>query len=210
MASFRKLLSPTELTRADRYLFDKHRHSYIVSQAHLRLILSDYLNRAPEAITFSFGKRGKPFLSDSNLKFNMSHSHDYALYGLLLDHEIGVDIEYWRDKIHNDGIVKSNFSADEQTEYFQLPDDLKTAAFFQGWTCNEAFIKAIGLGLYFPLKDFSVVMDPTKPAALVSVDDPHYNANEWFVTMLDVPARYSAALMVEKSNEWVIETFKIN
>lgn len=77
-----------------------------------------------------------------------------------------------------------------------------------GRTCNEAFIKAIGMGLSFPLKSFSVEMDPLKPATLCSIEHDDYNADEWYLTMLEMPENYSAALAVKKYG-LKIETFSI-
>jgi 4'-phosphopantetheinyl transferase len=77
---------------------------------------------------------------------------------------------------------------------------LKTVGFFNCWTRKEAFVKAIGLGLSFPLNRFSVSLVPGKPAALFDVAEDHEAAKKWTMVSLDVGPDYSAALVFEGRN----------
>lgn len=195
------LLNSTEQQKALRFHFEKHQQRYTVSQAFLRIFLSNYSNTKPIEIEFKTTSFGKPFLSNSNLQFNISHSNEYALYGFSYHTAIGVDIEYWRERKYFDGIIDANFSQKEQAIYHSLDDELKTASFYQGWTCNEAYIKAIGMGLSFPLSDFTVEMDPTKPAKLLHTIPRTDVKTDWHIQKIPCPDDYSAALAIEKPCE---------
>jgi len=63
-----KLLFAEEQARAARFVFDRDRRRFIVSQGHLRLILSRYVQQPPDMLTFSRGKKGKPLLPGERLK----------------------------------------------------------------------------------------------------------------------------------------------
>ena len=61
---------------------------FIAGRAAVRIILARYLHVAPETIIFSYTPNGKPELAsgleESGLKFNLSHSHNRALLGVVI------------------------------------------------------------------------------------------------------------------------------
>ncbi len=195
----RSFLQDEEKQKADRFHFEIHQKRYTISQGLLRFLLAHYLNLAPREIQISTHKYGKPFIPNSLLYFNISHSYDYAIYAFSTASDLGIDIEFWRDRKFLDEIIDSNFSIKEQMIYHNLTDALKIASFYQGWTCNEAYIKAIGMGLSFPLQEFSVEMDPTKPAKLLETTPRKDCKTDWNLSKLPCPKNYSAALAFEKS-----------
>jgi 4'-phosphopantetheinyl transferase len=73
------LLSPDEVAKANRFYFPIHRHRYIVARGVLRCLLSRYLQHPPEQIVFSYLQHGKPYTTNIDLQFNISHSHDIAV-----------------------------------------------------------------------------------------------------------------------------------
>ena len=199
----RSLLAESECERTDRYVFARHRRSYLVSQSHLRLILSHYLTTQPDAIEFSQGEHGKPFIEGSAVQFNMSRAGDYALYGIGLDANIGVDIERWHEHFDFNDIIEQNFSRRENTEYVDIPDELKEACFYKGWTCKEAYIKAIGEGLYYDFSLFDVLLHPEDPAKLIAVENNEMAAQKWRLHAVNVEDThgkmvYNAAVAVDK------------
>lgn len=88
----REILSPGERVRGNRYRFEDHRRSYILSRDVLRTLLGCYLSILPADIQFSYGTRGKPGLSGvkTDIRFNSSHSTGVALYALTRQCELGV------------------------------------------------------------------------------------------------------------------------
>ncbi len=145
----RSFLSTTEQARADSFRFSQHRNQYICGRALLRLKISQLVAQAPEAIVIEEMERGKPFLPDHSLAFNVSHSGDLAIYTFSFTlNRLGVDIEKLNREIDPDQLSKHYFTEGERRELQTLPPDLKRNLFFKIWTAKEARMKLTGEGLY--------------------------------------------------------------
>ena len=59
-----KTLSADELKRAERFHFLQHRNQFIVAHGLLRKLLAYYVDIESDRITFKYGRKGKPFLSE--------------------------------------------------------------------------------------------------------------------------------------------------
>jgi 4'-phosphopantetheinyl transferase len=199
----RGLLSADEQQRADRFKFDLHRHRFIAARGTLREILSRYLDKPAAAIQFSYQTHGKPCIENSAVHFNMSDSNNLALYAVTLNREIGVDIEYMRERTDVESVAMRFFSEQERQAFQALPADKKRHAFFFGWTCKEAFLKAMGSGLSFPLEDFSVNINPDEPASLLEIHGDITAANNWFLHSFQPAIDYMAAIAVKGATSQV-------
>jgi 4'-phosphopantetheinyl transferase len=197
LEKFRETLEEHELDRASRFHFEKHRRHFTAGRGVLRQLLSQYLGTKPEQLRLSYGAYGKPALNgehkDSRLRFNMSHSHEVALFAFAEDRELGVDVEHIRTDFASEEVARRFFSRREVETFNALPRHDQVAAFFKCWTRKEAFIKVIGKGLSQPLDKFDVTLG--QPAALlwVSGDD----ASRWSLYDLEVGGDYAGALAVE-------------
>ena len=210
LEKFFALLSLQERQRANRFVFSQDEQSFIIVHGVLRSLLAKYLNIDPKEIRFAVNSHGKPKLvnfnnkktgfpacagNDGQINFNISHSHDMALLAFAKDIEIGVDIEYMKDKVNCIDIARRFFSTREAAELAKLPKKEQQQAFFHCWARKEAFIKAIGQGLSFPLRQFIVNIDPDEGTdLLLEVDSSKYQANNWSLIALSVDDQYVAAL----------------
>ncbi|WP_298623569.1 4'-phosphopantetheinyl transferase superfamily protein [uncultured Legionella sp.] len=167
-----QLLNADERARADRFYFSRHKRRFSTARATLRIILARYLNTAPERLEFIYNSYGKPTVINSQkLQFNISHTGDLAMLAVGKGYPMGVDIEKYSARPY-EGIAKSLFSEQEFMELKKAPASMKAALFFHVWAQKEAFIKASGLGLSYPTKEFHVpTIIPTKQL----VDDPLHN-----------------------------------
>jgi len=188
-------LSTDEIQRAERFLFEKDRNRFIVCHGILRNILSGYLDIEP--VRFCRGKNDKPALvsrpDKDKLHFNLSHSEGIALYALTRNREIGVDIEYLRDIPEMEKLAERFFSPRENEVFQILSESRRQPAFFNCWTRKEAFIKATGDGLPFPLDRFDVSLVPDEPARLISIQGDAGAAARWSLYDLRPAAGYAAA-----------------
>lgn len=169
------LLSEDERDRAERFVFDRDRRRFIVARARLRELLASRLDIRSDSVPLTTGVHGKPALApglaNSELRFNVSHCDDLAVYAFASEREIGVDVELVRDVPDTDGIAARFFSPRERETYRALAPEDRTVGFFNCWTRKEAFIKAVGDGLAYPLDRFDVSLTPDEPAAILRVEE---------------------------------------
>jgi 4'-phosphopantetheinyl transferase len=196
MAALLEVLSPRQRARAARFRFDRDRHRYVASEGLMRTIVGRYVGVPPGELNFAYGPRGKPSVPDAPwLCFNLSRSHEQALLGVTRQREIGVDIERVRDLPDYELIAQHFFAAGERSALLRLPESGRRQAFFNCWTRKEAYVKAIGDGLYSALDSFEVSLG--EPVRLISVGGDPAGAARWRVVAEPAPAGYATALVVE-------------
>ena len=167
------LLSDAERQRASRFVFDRDAHRFIVARARLRQLLAVRLGVRPESVELVYGARGKPALAlpeaDSDLRFNVSHRDEVAVYAFSFGREVGIDVEAVRMIRDADAIAARSFSRRENEAYRALDPRDRLLGFFNCWTRKEAFVKALGDGLSLPLDRFEVSLAPGEPARILRV-----------------------------------------
>lgn len=189
------LLDSTETVRAARFRFERDRHRYIACHGILRVLLGRAIGRAPADLRFDVTGYGKQSLRDSTLRFNISHSHQLALFAISRDITVGCDIELQDERFLAENIPEHFFSAAEIAEWNALPPTERLAGFFAGWTRKEAYIKARGLGLSLPLNSFDVALAPCDRPAL------YRGCDGWSARSFEPAPRCSAAVIAE-SSDW--------
>ena len=201
LARLRGLLSEDEAARAARFHFERDARRFTVARAVLRELLGAYVGVAPRDVRFVYGARDKPALAspldDSQLQFNVSHSGEIALYAVGLHRRVGVDVEQLRALDDLEGLAARNFSAAECRALFALPPELRAPAFFACWTRKEAYIKAVGDGLAYPLNAFTVSLVPGEAARFVEIEGDPAAAQRWTLQAIDVRSGYEAAVAVD-------------
>ncbi|MBV9762368.1 MAG: 4'-phosphopantetheinyl transferase superfamily protein [Acidobacteriaceae bacterium] len=190
----RGVLSADERARAERFVFPHLRVSFAIAHGVLRILLSKYLEVAPERIGFSFNAQGKPSISneDCRLRFNLSHSGSLGACAMALDCDLGVDVEQIRPMTDMFDIARRFFSPAEGADLEAVRLDQREIAFFNCWTRKEAYIKAIGGGLSIPLDSFQVSLLPDEPARLLS--NREGDPDSWNIHAFDAGAGYRGAV----------------
>lgn len=200
-ATLFQLLSPDERQRALRYHFPHDRDHFIIARGALRETLSRYLGISPAALSFAYNQYGKPALQlrpgDAQLRFNVTHSGELALYAVTLERRVGLDLEYMRAELAGLEIAARFFSPRELKMLRELPQEMQTVGFFNCWTRKEAYIKAIGEGLSHALDQFAVSLAPGERPALLDVNSDPQAAARWSLFELQAGAGYAAALALE-------------
>ncbi|MBI1357390.1 MAG: 4'-phosphopantetheinyl transferase superfamily protein [Acidobacteria bacterium] len=194
VAELAATLTQRERNHAAKYCFDHLRVRYILATGGLRILLGRYLNIRPERVEFRYGVKGKPSLAGSDHQFNMSHSGELALFAFTPECELGVDVERMRTVDDLFGIAAGAFCPEETAELRSLPPRLLHQGFFSLWTRKEAYIKAIGQGLYAPLDRFRVSLLPGEPARFVHIDGDAAEARSWMLHDLTIHPEYRAAV----------------
>lgn len=207
---FEGLLSSDELKRAHRYHFSDDRRAYTASRAMMRSVLGAYCRVDPVYLKFRYNSYGKPSLTNefsySQISFNLAHSNGLALLAVSTIPLLGVDVELVRDELDYPMIAEQFFSPREKAALREIPAAQQRAAFFHGWTRKEAFIKAVGEGLSYPLDQFDVSLGPHEPARLLATLRHPEEAQHWQMVSLSPASGYIAAVaargVIAKLKTW--------
>jgi len=191
---FARLL-PEERARAERFHRLEDRLRFAVGRAALRERLAACLQVAATAVPLITGTNGKPELAGSapRWEFNVTHSGDYVLLALAWGLAVGIDVEKHRD-LDGSELSLHCFSPDERAALAALRPKERADAFFAVWTRKESVLKAMGVGLSFPLDQFSVSASPEEEPRLLAWSGGGEYSGRWRLWQLEVAAGYSAAL----------------
>ena len=206
-------LSADEVAKAERYLIERVRNRYVVSRLALRYLLGRMLGEDWGQIGFSYGKWGKPQLNRllvPGLHFNVSHCEGWAAIAFS-QKEIGVDLEIPRPRLKARAVLPQILTEEEQTAWRGIPAATQESEALQLWTCKEALLKAMGLGIAeglqkirFPiarLKDKAFAPEAISPSLQLYLDDAgdcrmtHWtDASSWRLYRLSLLDRAACAV----------------
>jgi 4'-phosphopantetheinyl transferase len=160
---FESWLSSEETVRYRRYLRSQDRNLFLVAHALLRHTLSRYADTAPDAWHFETGEHGRPEiagpLAELGLRFNISHTPGFVAVLVSDEIDAGVDVESPGRVADPAAMARRVFSGAENSALEGLEHDDFQTRFYELWTLGEAYIKARGLGLKIPLREFTFSVD---------------------------------------------------
>ena len=114
----------------------------------LRRLLGEYLGIEPGHVQISYTRDGKPFVDhhSTNIRFNISHSHEIALFAFSKDFDLGIDIERLDASVIDPGMISHCLHPKEMERYQALEIEKKAHFFFNCWIGKEAYLKLRGDG----------------------------------------------------------------
>jgi 4'-phosphopantetheinyl transferase len=215
---YKTLLSADETIKQQRYKFSHDRHDALITRAFVRDLLSYYADIAPNDWRFDKGEKDKPEIVNPPLplRFNISHTKGLIICAVTLEDDIGCDVENTTRSNDLLAIANRYFSAIETKELFSLTKEQQQHRFFDYWTLKESYIKAWGLGLAIPLKDFSfnitnAIAEKNNSFTMKSAISLSFaqhrvdNANRWRNWLLypndNEPHRIAIALRAKENNQ---------
>jgi 4'-phosphopantetheinyl transferase len=159
-ARYRRLLDAEEARQHPRFYFARDRCRYLVTRALVRTVLSRYLPVSAEDWSFSTNAYGRPQIAnesvaDTDLSFNISHTHSLIVLAVTRGGSVGVDVENCAARKAPIDIADHYFAPEEVAALAAVPESQKQYRFYEYWTFKEAYIKARGMGLSLPLDKFS-------------------------------------------------------
>lgn len=211
VAELARTLSDDERARAERFVAPDDRRRFVAARAALRELLGRYLERPPASVAFAYGPAGKPELDgDSNgpdLRFNVAHSGEVALYAVTIGRRVGVDVEALRPIAELRELSRLVFSDREREELWAQPAWRRERTFFDGWVRKEAVLKALGHGLSAGLESTEVSLARDGGRLLRAVDGDARACADW--TLLEVPMgpRHAAAVASEGGHLEIVRRF---
>ena len=199
--NLQEILSSDELTRAGRFHFERDQKRFIAARGILRKILAHYLDKKPHDIRFDYSDNGKPVLASKSgcdtICFNLSHSGEFALYAVTPEQNIGIDIERIREDVDMDQISQRFFSPTDISSLNQIQKNNWPEIFFQYWTRKEAFLKAMGDGMSFPMEQCDVSLINGRVLSPIILPANNEKSSSWYVKDLFPCPGYAAAIAVE-------------
>ncbi|MGC1307182.1 MAG: 4'-phosphopantetheinyl transferase superfamily protein [Phormidesmis sp.] len=205
-------LSEDEKARANRFRFANDRRRFVTARGTLRYLLGRQFGQPPQAVEFCYGQYGKPRMEQMpnvlaataikpcDFHFNLSHSGELALCVLGYHRQVGVDVEIVKPIKRLESLMSRCLVDWEQAQVKAETLEGQPRAFLQRWTCKEAYLKAIGLGLIQSMQ--TVEVDCTVPR-LVKV--PDNCLAEWRLHLVPLPDDYVGALVV--AGDAAVEVF---
>jgi 4'-phosphopantetheinyl transferase len=184
LAQLRAHLSTEERVRAARFRRPRARDRFIAARGWLRRLLGDELCCAAEDVPIVTPDTGKPEVAGSELCFSASHSRDLALYAIGMSTDVGVDVEAVRPRTDVERLAARFFTEAERLALASVPAGERLAAGVQVWACKEAYGKATGCGLGFPLHTVEVWTASGEPTLVA----------DWSVHEVDLTAGFAAAV----------------
>jgi len=195
-------LSAEERARAARLHRRSDARSWVAGRVVLRRLLGDELDMAPGVVPLATNTHGRPVLSGGwggDLRFNLAHSGEVALYALAIGREVGIDIERVRRDFDVLELARRFFASEETAALAALPAAARPEAFCRCWTRKEAYLKALGTGLSAPLDAFAVPLADAASCRLLVHRQVAREVDRWWFIDLPAPPDHRACLAVEAS-----------
>lgn len=206
-----ELLAGDELTRYRAISHPRTRSEFLRSRVGLRLVLASYLQCHAGRISFSYSENGKPELAECkipNLHFNLSHSGQYCVLAVAVEHELGVDIERCHAGRDYAALAQRFFS---KAEYQLLENKADENLFYRMWVLKEAAVKSRGMRLLAGLDRFECFL---LPSGILGIKDrrrqpgePDWSVYQWQPdddTVAAVVVRNSPATFIKRNLQDVL------
>ena len=196
------LLSPDERVRYRRFRFARHRRDFLVAHALVRNTLSLYAPVQPADWQFVFNEHRRPEIADQpyreKLHFNLSHTDGLVALAVAAQREVGVDVESFQRHRINLDVTHRYFAPAEAEALFDLPHSQQARRFLQLWTLKESYIKARGMGLALPLRQFAFTDIEDTPRITFSADLDD-QPSRWQFSLRTIGEAHLLALAIEAS-----------
>lgn len=205
LAHYKSLLSDEECQQHKRFHFKKDQHSYLVSHALVRNVLSKYADISPDQWQFNANTHGRPEIKQSTsgapLKFNLTHTPGLCACVVTLGSVCGIDAEIVNRKNNLRKIAERMFAKDELSTLEKLHNSEFRKAFFRFWTLRESYLKALGTGLGGSSKDFhfSIRDDDIAINYDNAGNDLHTDKERWQFVLFEPTEQHVSAIAVKNA-----------
>ncbi len=138
----------------------QHKEQHSLAHSLLKDMLKGFYNIDYTEEMTKKTEQGKPYLANHpDICFNLSHSEGITAC-IVENQECGIDCEKVRE--YRPNVMKRAFSDKEQALIESAPENERDMLFFTLWTLKEAYIKAIGKGLSYPMSEAEFLIEDGK------------------------------------------------
>lgn len=193
-----EILSPLEYQKVKSFRRKEDQQQSLISKAILKLLLGRYTSQPAESIQLNYGINGKPYIVDkSDIRFNLSHTGNALLIGFTKGVEIGVDIEQLNRTVNFSKITSILYS-EKEFEYFNLLQDIeKHDSLIKSWSCKEAFMKAKGCGLAYPINQLELSLLDGEKVKILNTSWDSLEKEHWDLISFKVSNMYRFSIAAE-------------
>jgi 4'-phosphopantetheinyl transferase len=191
------VLAGDEQRRASRFYFDIDRRRFVAAHNSLRRILAIYAGVAPANLAFATGANGKPYLIEyPNIEFSLSHSGSVAGLVASTRGPVGFDCEQIKHIEERDLPWRQVCSKEELLLVAARDPEARLDFFYKIWTRKEAVLKALGVGISFPLRNLTVISSSCEGCLTLRIPV----LGSWQVCSDFAPLGYEAAYCLPTSD----------
>lgn len=188
LSCFYPFLSNMEISRSKRFVKISDERTYVITHALVNRKISELLGKDFNKLKINYFDNRKPYIEDSSIDFNLSHSADYFAFAISIYENIfvGVDIEVVKENMDIEPIVNHYFHKNEISYVLNVDFDrlARHQRFYDIWTRKEAFLKMLGIGLTEKLSEID--MSPGEREIIIQDNnsfDNHYFSNTYVYTL---------------------------
>jgi 4'-phosphopantetheinyl transferase len=198
------LLTPSDQIHINPWPHNQTRQRWIQRRILLRLLLAQFLDTDPGSIPIAYASTGKPYIDQEypagKIYFSQSSSQNRVVYAFGTDTEVGIDIEYMDPHIDCLGIAERFFAPSEAQKLRSLGNPELIKAFYDCWSCKEAYIKVSGLT---DPAAFAVSFRPDPPGLLMAPSSQRGPSN-WMFHRINLGSEWSVILVAEGKDREII------
>ena len=213
--AYRSVLVPDEIAREQRFFQAADRARFVIGRVLARTMLSSYWPELPpRAWPLVIDEHGRPHLGEQppgapDLRFNLSHTPGLIACALTVGREVGVDVEQIHRALTHE-VPERFFSPREVSDLRALPEDQQHTVFFDYWTLKESYIKARGLGLALPLRQFTFLRTPGQAPTIAFAPELHDDPATWqFAQFWPTPEHRMAVAVRRRGRDLRIEVKEV-
>ena len=191
----KKALRDEEIEKMNAYKKQSDRNLYLVAHGAFNLITKEITGILPN---INYTPYGKPYIENSEIEFNITHSGELVLIALSKESPIGVDIEQVLPIENKSGLLEQFFHIHEIEEIRGLSPPNSDLAFYSCWTRKEAILKSLGNGLSIDTNSFYAGSFVTSNTAQPK-SPPGYPA-DWKIWDFMIESNYIACIASPKNS----------
>jgi 4'-phosphopantetheinyl transferase len=180
-------LTESERQRARSIRLERPLRAFVVGRLLLRSTVARIAGVPPDEVGIELEPTGRPVLTGalSHYFVSIAHSGCYVVVGVA-QRQIGVDVEQLRQSAPSPRLMARVCSPEELRLLEGMTDADRAAAFMTVWARKEAYGKAMGRGLDFPLRSVTVGVGESTISG---------GTDEWRAADVDIDPRYAAAVV---------------
>ena len=196
LAQATQRLTESEQQRASNIRLERPRRAFVLGRLLLRSTVARVADVPPDDVGIELEPTGRPALTGALRQYfvSIAHSGGHVVVGVA-KRQIGVDVEQLRQSAPSPQLMARVCSPEELRLLELMTRADRATAFMTVWARKEAYGKAIGRGLDFPLR--SVTVGPRGSTISGGTGD-------WRVVDVDVDPRCAAAV-VAQGPDWRVQ-----